>query len=266
MGGDSKIVRLDVLLVEMGVAPSRTKAQDMLDEGHVTLNRVGRAPAVAKAPSLRIDRAELASGQVHIQVNSSLLKFVSRGGFKLEGALSKTGISVTDRVCIDVGQSTGGFTDCLLQSGSGGVLGVEVGEGQLHERLRNDARVVCLENLHVNKASSDPRVRAFLGEKNKFDLLVADLSFISLAKVIDDISRLADEYLILVKPQFELGPAALDRRGLVKDPALYEKLEADLRNLAATKGWMVCDYFKSCIQGKDGNVEFFMHSRRINSK
>jgi 23S rRNA (cytidine1920-2'-O)/16S rRNA (cytidine1409-2'-O)-methyltransferase len=202
-------------------------------------------------------------------VNSSLLKFVSRGGFKLEGALSRAGILAKDRLCIDVGQSTGGFTDCLLQQGSSRVLGIEVGEGQLHERLRHDERVVCLEKLHVNSASDDPRVRAFLGEKIKFDLLVADLSFISLAKVIDDFARLADEYLILVKPQFELGPAALDRRGLVKDPALYVKLEADLISMARTKGWKVCDYFESCIQGKDGNIEFFMHavtsSRRTSS-
>lgn len=192
-------------------------------------------------------------------------RYVSRGGLKLAGALAHSGLDVGGWDCLDVGQSTGGFTDCLLQAGAKQVVGVDVGHDQLHVRLRGDPRVSCLQHINCRSLS-----RADLGAampRSKFDLIVADLSFISLTLVLPQLPpllKLAGQMLLLVKPQFEVGPQGIGKGGLVRDPALYAEVETKLRQCAADLHLRVVDWFDSPITGGDGNREFFIHLEHEN--
>jgi 23S rRNA (cytidine1920-2'-O)/16S rRNA (cytidine1409-2'-O)-methyltransferase len=189
-------------------------------------------------------------------------RYVSRGGVKLAGALAHAGLDVSGWTCLDVGQSTGGFTDCLLQAGAARVVGVEVGHGQLHPRLRHAPRVTCLEGINARHLSP-----ADLGEhfpEGGFDLIVADASFISLTLLLPRFPALlhADgRVLALVKPQFEVGPAGLGKGGLVRDAGLYAGVEEKLRAACAAAGLEVRGWFDSPIAGGDGNREFFVLAR-----
>ena len=187
-------------------------------------------------------------------------RFVSRGGLKLEGALRATGLQVKGWICLDVGQSTGGFTDCLLQRGAAQVTGVDVGHGQLHDRIRADHRVVCIEHRNARELSL-----AHCGQPQGFALIVADLSFISLTLVLPVLTTLLSEegqLLLLVKPQFELQATDIGKGGLVQDPAKYVQVEKRLRNAAQDAGLQVAYWLPSVITGGDGNHEFFIHLRR----
>ena len=240
--------RADQLLVDQGLAPSRTAAQRMIGAGRVSWDE----GVIVKAAQELPPDARLAVA------DSDEDRYVSRGGLKLSGALARTGIEVRGRVCLDVGQSTGGFTDCLLQAGAARVVGVDVGHGQLHARLRSDPRVTCLEG--VNGRALD---EADLPER-RFDLIVADLSFISLALVLPQLpARLNDDgcMILLVKPQFEVGAENIGRGGIVRDPSLYPQVEGRLRQAAQAAGLRVLDYFASPITGGDGNREFFLWTR-----
>ncbi|MBY0451511.1 MAG: TlyA family rRNA (cytidine-2'-O)-methyltransferase, partial [Bdellovibrionaceae bacterium] len=195
---------------------------------------------------------------------NELQKYVSRGGLKLERALTKQNINVKDKVALDVGQSTGGFTDCLLKMGARQVVGVDVGHSQLHASLKTDSRIISFENLNVKDLSMNA---GFVKEVpiNKFDLVVADLSFISLTKVVPSISNfLSDgsEYLFLVKPQFECGPENLDKNGLVKNAKVYKTVEADVKKSVMQYFKNVEAYFPCEVIGKDGNQEFFIYGRK----
>jgi len=164
--------------------------------------------------------------------------------------------------CLDVGQSTGGFTDCLLQQGAARVVGVDVGHGQLNARLRADPRVLCVEKLNARELSAQALVAAG-GEPAAppFDLIVGDLSFISQTLVWPALQPLLapqGHLLMLVKPQFELQPEQIGKGGLVRDPASYALVEARMRQACAALGWLVLDYFESPITGGDGNREFFV--------
>jgi 23S rRNA (cytidine1920-2'-O)/16S rRNA (cytidine1409-2'-O)-methyltransferase len=188
---------------------------------------------------------------------------VSRGGLKLEGALLSSGLSAQGLRCLDVGQSTGGFTDCLLQQDAAQVLGLDVGHGQLHPRLRDDARVVCVERINARELEpNDARVPdVALG----FDLVVGDLSFISLTLVLPALLPLLKKggaLLMLVKPQFELQPSDIGKGGLVKDEASYVQVEARLREACAALNLNVLGYWPSAIAGGDGNKEFWIGARR----
>jgi 23S rRNA (cytidine1920-2'-O)/16S rRNA (cytidine1409-2'-O)-methyltransferase len=184
-------------------------------------------------------------------------RYVSRGGLKLEGALHATGIDVRGCDCLDVGQSTGGFTDCLLQHGAARVTGVDVGHGQLHGKLRHDPRVVAIEKLNARELTAQQ-----VG--GPFDLVTGDLSFISLTLVLPALAPLVKaggHLLMLAKPQFELQPGQVGKGGLVRDPALHRLVEQRLRDACAALGLAVTGWTDSPIAGGDGNREFFLHAR-----
>lgn len=245
--------RADQLLVERGLANSRSQAQRLIAAGVDW--RVGQQAWQ------RIDK----NGAVLPQDAELLLKddaetrYVSRGGLKLEGALRATGLQVKGWTCLDVGQSTGGFTDCLLQQGAAQVTGVDVGHGQLHPRLHADPRVVCIEHCNARELSL-----AQCGQAHGFALIVADLSFISLTLLLPALTTLLSEQgqmLLLVKPQFELQATDIGKGGLVQDPAKYVQVEQRLRSSAQDVGLQVALWLPSVITGGDGNHEFFIHLR-----
>lgn len=246
-------LRADQLLVERGLAPSRTVAQRLIEAGRVSW---ADGP-VTKASLILPLTAELAVASDETD------RYVGRGGIKLAGALAHTKLDVRGKTCLDVGQSTGGFTDCLLQAGAARVVGVDVGHGQLHARLGADARVTCLEGVNARELSK--LAVAELGRVGHYDLIVADLSFISLTLVLPQLpALLADggDMLLLVKPQFEVGPEHVGKGGIVRDAALYPPVEAKLRRAAEAAGLRVLDYFDSPIAGTDGNREFFLWTKK----
>ena len=241
-------MRADVLLVERGLAPSRTAAQRLIAAGHVFACEGSSRVALSK-PSASV------ADDVSLEIEASdLHRFVSRGGLKLDGALMHVGLDVAQLHCLDVGQSTGGFTDCLLQRGAAHVVGVDVGHDQLHARMRADVRVTCIEGVNA-------RTLAQIGEP--FDLIVADVSFISLTKILPQWPALLvanGRVLSLVKPQFEVGADNLARGGIVRDVSLYATVEKCIRAACAQAGLRVLDYFDSSITGTDGNREFFVYA------
>ena len=246
-------MRADQLLVAQSLAPTRSAAQRLIERGAVQWASAKGWAGVRKAGE---DLPQTAQLRI---TDDAELRFVSRGGLKLEGALKACGLSVAGLTVLDVGQSTGGFSDCLLKSGAARVVGFDVGHGQLHASLAADARVTALEGLHVRELSGS----ALEGHKpaGGFDLIVGDLSFISMLGALPQLApwlKPGGQVLLLVKPQFELGPQAVGRGGLVKDASLYPQLEARAREAAAALGWTVRDYFESPITGGDGNTEFFL--------
>ncbi len=258
-------MRADQLLVHRGLATSRSQAQRLIESGVRKLTREGWK-AVSKSDEL-FDDVELEL------LDAAEARYVSRGGLKLEGALKLSGISVQGKLCLDIGQSTGGFTDCLLQQDAAHVVGVDVGHAQLHARLRTDARVTCLERINAREldtidlialyAHSMPATDHFPSKNSQFDLLVGDVSFISQTLLIPGFAqhlKPSADLLILVKPQFELQPGDLAKGGIVKDAALYEKVEQRIRDGYAQAGFAVKNYFESSISGGDGNREFFVHA------
>jgi 23S rRNA (cytidine1920-2'-O)/16S rRNA (cytidine1409-2'-O)-methyltransferase len=269
-------MRADRLIVDRGLAPTRSAAQRLIAHGGVRwrLAAAGRAEPPWRALAKAGD--ELPADCALEVVDDAETRWASRGGLKLEAALERTGLEVTGRDALDLGQSTGGFTDVLLARGARRVVGVDVGHGQLHPRLAADPRVVALEGVNVRalapatgaavdlapQAAIDPRVAAAL--EGGFDLVVADLSFISLVRALPAVARLlrADgDALLLVKPQFELQPEDIGKGGLVRDPAAPVRVEARIRNACVQAGLEVRDWFDSAIAGGDGNREFFVHAR-----
>jgi len=250
-------MRADQLLVDRGLAASRSQAQRLIASGVEW--RLGTKPwqRVAKNG----DELPLPS-EVRLLDNAEA-RYVSRGGLKLEGALKSSGLSAQGLRCLDVGQSTGGFTDCLLQQGAAQVVGLDVGHGQLHPRLRDDARVVCVERINARELQADDaRVP---DAQSGFDLVVGDLSFISLTLVLPALLpflKLGGALLMLVKPQFELQPSDIGKGGLVKDEASYVQVEARLREACAGLNLDVLGYWPSAIAGGDGNQEFWIGARR----
>lgn len=259
-------MRIDQLLVERGLAASRAQAQRLLAGGAQWRVGQGAWKPVAKNGDSVPDDAEL-----QLQDNSEA-RYVSRGGLKLAGALAATGLDVSGCLCLDVGQSTGGFTDCLLQQGAAHVVGVDVGQGQLHPRLRGDARVTCIEQVNARALDASDLIAACAdgisaeGQfDQKFPVIVGDLSFISLTLVLPAlVPLLADggALLMLVKPQFELQPGQVGKGGIVRDAALYEVVEQRIRACCADLGLAVQAWLPSAIDGGDGNHEFFVFARR----
>jgi 23S rRNA (cytidine1920-2'-O)/16S rRNA (cytidine1409-2'-O)-methyltransferase len=238
--------RLDVLLVERGLAPSRERAQAMLLAGNV---RVNGKPMDKPGTRLAADAL--------IELAGDNLRYSSRGGLKLEGALEDFGVTAQDKTCLDVGSSTGGFTDCLLQQGARRVYAVDVTINQLDWKLQKDARVMTIErNARYLKAED-------VGEL--VDLVTMDVSFISVTKVLPAIAPLAKAgayFLILVKPQFELERQLVGKGGIVRGAALQEKAVANVTAAAAALGLEIVGARPSRITGTEGNQEFFLHARR----
>ena len=243
-------MRADQLLVQRGVAPSRSAAQRLIERGGVRWRAASGWAVPRKAGEELPDAAEIEV------VDDAELRFVSRGGLKLDAALARCAIDVSGFVCLDVGQGSGGFTDVLLQRGAARVVGVDVGHGQLDRRLAADSRVAAREGINARHLEArDLPV-------GRFDLIVADLSFISLALVIPALAPLAaGDLLLLVKPQFELQPKDIGKGGIVKDPSAYGDVERKLRAACAAIGLAVVDWFESAVTGGDGNREFFLRAR-----
>ncbi len=235
--------RADQLVVERGLAPSRERARALILAGQVWSGE----QRVDKAGRMLADDAEL-----HLSVPDH--PFVGRGGLKLEAALDAFSIDVRDRVVLDVGASTGGFTDCVLKRGARHVHAVDVGHGQLDWRLRNDPRVTSREGTHVKDldgALLDPPP----------DLAVVDVSFIGLAKVIPHLAAIAPlaQAVVLVKPNFELEPGRVGKGGVVRDPEACQEAVARVREAALAAGFEPSQSIASPIRGAKGNAEFLLH-------
>ncbi|KZE34287.1 TlyA family RNA methyltransferase [Crenobacter luteus] len=248
--------RADLLLVERGLAASRTAAQNLIDAGRVTVLEAGRARPVAKSSLKLAPDAELAVAPDPSD------RYVSRGGLKMEGALQEAGLDVAGLSVLDVGISTGGFTDCLLQAGAARVVGVDVGHGQLAARLADDARVTLFEGVNARALDAATILAANGGQP--FDLMVCDVSFISLTLVLPSalpLVRPGGHLLSLVKPQFEVGRAGVGRGGLVRDPALYPLVRRKIEDALVELSARPLAWFDSPIKGGDGNREFFVFAR-----
>ena len=247
MNAKSKKKRLDVLMLERGMAESRQKAQAMILAGEVSVDGLKQEKAGAQI-----------SGASRIEVSSRLQKYASRGGLKLEGALADFSVNPASLVCLDLGSSTGGFTDCLLQHGAARVYAVDVNTNQLAWKLQQDPRVIRIER---NARELQPNEIA-----EPVDLVVADVSFISVTKILSAavaVARKGAHFLILIKPQFELRREDVSAGGIVKDTALHEKAIASVRSQAQKSGLELLAVAPSRITGAEGNQEFFLHARKI---
>lgn len=231
-----------------GLATSRTEAA-----GQVALGRVLVNGARADKPARQVDPGDA------LVVEGPPPKYVSRGGLKLEGALDHFAIDVTGRRALDAGASTGGFTDCLLQRGAAHVVALDVGHGQLHERIRRDERVTVIERFNVRNLQPDD-----IG--GQVQLVVADLSFISLTLVLPALvgaARPGADLVMLVKPQFEATRQEASKgKGIITDPAIHERVLVNVADAARAAGADVIATTDSPITGGDGNREFLMHARR----
>ncbi|PKQ03520.1 MAG: TlyA family rRNA (cytidine-2'-O)-methyltransferase [Alphaproteobacteria bacterium HGW-Alphaproteobacteria-11] len=236
--------RLDLVLVERGLAPTRARAQGAIRAGHV---RVGGKPAAK--PADLVDAAD------EIELTAPEHPYVSRGALKLRHALDCFGLDPAGRTCLDLGASTGGFTQVLLQHGAASVVAVDVGHGQLAPEIASDARVRAIEGMNVKDLT-----RAIVPERIEF--IVADLSFIGLAKALPAALALAEPgapLVALIKPQFEVGPENVGKGGIVRDIALHEKVcDRISRWLENEMNWRVLGIVPSPIEGGDGNREFLL--------
>src|SRR5437868_5031483 len=241
-----KKIRLDQALVERALYPSRDQAQRAIMAGQV---RIGEQ--VAQKPSILVDSNAMIA-------TAATPRFVGRGGLKLEGALDFFEIDVRDQIAVDIGASTGGFTDCLLQRGAVKVYAVDVGYGQLAWKIRNDPRVVVREKVNARFLS-----REHIPEL--VDLCVIDVSFISLSLILPRAFELITPdgvILALIKPQFELQRKDVGRGGIVRDPALHEKAQQKIVKFAEASNYCMAGLVPSIITGADGNQEFFICLRR----
>jgi 23S rRNA (cytidine1920-2'-O)/16S rRNA (cytidine1409-2'-O)-methyltransferase len=246
MKAKARRTRLDHLLVARGLAGSAQKAQAMILAGEVFVDGV------------RVNQSGTAVAEsVPVEINSREQKYSSRGGFKLEGALLDFRIDLPGKVCLDVGSSTGGFTDCLLQHGAVRVYAVDVTVDQIAWKLRQDARVLRIERNARELSSRDvPEL---------VELVTVDVSFISVGKVLSPAATVAKhgaDFLILVKPQFELGREEVGLGGIVSDPASHEKAISIVRHAAESAGLQCLGMQPSQLAGAEGNREYFLHARK----
>lgn len=242
--------RLDVLMVERGLAPSREKAKALIMAGIVYVNQNKEDKAGAS-----FDPEE-----AQIEVRGTTLPYVSRGGLKLEKALRVFPIDLTDRVCMDIGASTGGFTDCMLQNGACRVYSIDVGYGQLDWKLRSDPRVVCMEKTNFRYVRPED-----LGEGPAPSFASVDVSFIGLDKILPAALAILTpgaEMVCLIKPQFEAGRDKVGKKGVVRDRRVHEEVVRDVTNMAAGLGFEVLGLDYSPIRGPEGNIEYLMHLRK----
>ena len=236
--------RLDVLLVERGIASSREKAKTMIMEGNVYVD------------GMREDKAGSSfKDTARIEYRGEKLRYVSRGGLKLEKAVECFSLDLRGLICMDIGASTGGFTDCMLQNGASKVYSIDVGYGQLDWGLRNDSRVVSMEktNFRYLTPSDIPDIP---------DFATADVSFISLSKILPPASSILKDkgsMVCLIKPQFEAGRELVGKKGVVRDPAVHEAVIKDCIGYAVENGFIVSGLDYSPIQGPEGNIEYLLY-------
>ena len=236
--------RLDVYLVENGFVKSRSMAQSMIMAGEVYVNQQKAAKA-----------GEMVAGQEQIEIRGKGLKYVSRGGLKLEKAFGAFGLDLQDKICMDIGASTGGFTDCMLQNGARKVYAVDVGYGQLAWKLRQDPRVINLERTNVRYISEET-------VPEKVDFFSVDVSFISLGLVLPAIRALLQESgrgVCLIKPQFEAGREKVGKKGVVRDAAVRLEVIENVFAFTRETGFVILGLDYSPIRGPEGNVEYLMY-------
>ena len=236
--------RLDVLLVKRNLAESREKAKAIIMAGSVFVE------------GQREDKAgSTFSDEVQIEIKGHTMPYVSRGGYKLEKAIANFDVSVEGKVCTDVGSSTGGFTDCMLQNGAVKVFAIDVGRGQLAWKLRNDERVVCMEKTNIRYVTPED-----LGELIDFSSI--DVSFISLTKVLQPIwnyLRKKGQIVALIKPQFEAGREKVGKKGVVREKSTHIEVIEKVRDYACSIGFDVLNLEFSPIKGPEGNIEYLIH-------
>jgi 23S rRNA (cytidine1920-2'-O)/16S rRNA (cytidine1409-2'-O)-methyltransferase len=236
--------RLDVLLVKRNLAESREKAKAVIMSGNVYVEGQREDKAGTAFPE-----------EVSIEVRGHALPYVSRGGLKLEKAMRQFDVSVEGKVCTDVGSSTGGFTDCMLQNGARKVYAIDVGRGQLAWKLRQDSRVVCMEKTNIRYVKPED-----LGEPVDFSSI--DVSFISLTKVllpIRDYLREKGQIVALIKPQFEAGREKVGKKGVVRDRSVHVEVIGRVMDYARSIGFDVLNLDFSPIRGPEGNIEYLLH-------
>ncbi|WP_235039800.1 TlyA family RNA methyltransferase [Vreelandella profundi] len=250
------MIRLDQLLVSLGLANSRTRAQRLIRHGRVSLADSGKV--LTKASEKWPDDTRF------IVEDDPEERYVSRAGLKLEGVLTALALRFDGCVVMDIGQSTGGFTDCALRFGARHVIGVEVGHGQLVEQLRMDPRVTCLEGLNARYMSSSTTLADVLATQ-PIHVAIMDVSFISQTLILPEIAALlppGGQLISLVKPQFELTPSALDKRGVVRDAKHFADVETSIRSACHACGLAIRHWQESPITGSDGNREFLLHAAK----
>lgn len=238
-------MRLDQYLAEKGLCKSRTAAQSLIKSGGVSVNG---APCTKPACDV--------SEQDEVIVTGEQLKYVGRGGLKLEGAVNAFELQLSGFACLDIGSSTGGFTDCMLQNGAAKVYAVDVGTDQLDPKLRADSRVVVMEQTDIRTAQLPEQV----------DFVGTDVSFISLKQVIPHINRLlknGGRAVALIKPQFEAGRQALNKKGIVKDEKIRRRVVEDITQFAEQCGFSLLGVTDSPVQGGDGNTEYLMYIEKV---
>lgn len=237
--------RLDVILVNRGYAASREKAKAVIMAGNVYVN------------GQKEDKAGtfFDESKIQLEVREHSLKYVSRGGLKLEKAMKVWGLSLAGKICMDIGASTGGFTDCMLQNGAAKVYAVDVGHGQLAWKLRNDERVVCMEQTNFRYM-----VREEIEED--LDFASVDVSFISLTKILipaRNLLRAGGGMVCLIKPQFEAGREKVGKNGVVREPETHREVIGKIVDYAAGIGFRICGLDYSPIRGPEGNIEYLLH-------
>ena len=240
--------RLDVILVNEGYASSREKAKAIIMSGNVYVNgqkedKAGTAFDVSK---------------IQLEVRGSSLKYVSRGGLKLEKAMEQWGFALDTLVCMDIGASTGGFTDCMLQNGAAKVYSVDVGHGQLAWKLRNAPRVVCMEQTNFRYMVKEDI-------EDELDFASVDVSFISLTKILipaRELLKQGGQMVCLIKPQFEAGRDKVGKNGVVREPEIHEEVIRKIVDFADSIGFTVLHLEYSPIKGPEGNIEYLLHIRK----
>lgn len=236
--------RLDVILVKQGYAPSREKAKALLMAGSVFVDNQREDKA----------GAQFDKSKITLTVKGKPIPYVSRGGLKLERAMQQFPVTLTDSVCMDIGASTGGFTDCMLQNGAGKVYAIDVGHGQLDWKLRCDERVVCMEKTNFRYVTKEQI-------PEPIDFASVDVSFISLTKILPParaLLREKGEMVCLIKPQFEAGREKVGKKGVVRDRQVHIEVVRAVMNFAEENGFLVKGLTYSPIKGPEGNIEYLM--------
>lgn len=244
--------RLDVLLVRQGFAGSREKAKAVIMAGCVYVNDQKEDKAGAM-----FDEAK-----VRLEVRGNALRYVSRGGLKLEKAIDIFGVALDGKICMDIGASTGGFTDCMLQNGAKKVYSVDVGHGQLAWKLRNDERVVCMEKTNFRYMTPEDI-------EDRLDFASVDVSFISLDKILGPAHSLLKpnaQMVCLIKPQFEAGKEKVGKKGVVRDPQIHREVIESVFAFTLEKGFEILHLDFSPIRGPEGNIEYLMHLLRVEER
>ncbi len=240
--------RLDVILVNQGYAPSREKAKAIIMSGNVYINGQKEDKAGSQFDETKIQ----------LEVRGSVQKYVSRGGLKLEKAMESWDICLENKICMDIGASTGGFTDCMLQNGATKVYSVDVGHGQLAWKLRNDERVVCMEKTNF-------RYMVPADIPDKLEFASVDVSFISLTKILLPARNLLCEdgqMVCLIKPKFEAGREKVGKKGVVREKSVHEEVVCKILDYADSIGFSVLNLEFSPIKGPEGNIEYLMHIQK----